>query len=495
MVSPKGNGQNTIPMEKDVLGYWHLLIEHIKPDTQYLFELDGELSRPDPASNFQPHGVHDPSQVIDHHSYNWTDKNWRGVPLEDFINDLKISKSFMTGKLGHNFTAGYFYSYDDQRSTWWWHNVLSEIKAEPRALDLMDGNSGIYLTHNGYSKYGSQYLNYQLTNSVNAIYADDEISFDKFTLDVGIRYEMGDIFGWTENTEQYDMGDPTTMADDAELFGNGTYEPWKFSYDEVAYSIGLNYAFNNNIAFFGRVSNGYRAPDDNNLVFDNATNARVEDISQYEAGVKYASPNLAFFLTGFYSLFSHFPFSDEVVDPTGRIIDQTRYADSYTIGGELEAIGKYKGFQVKLTGTFQVPTYKDYIYTDRMGTADPSDDVTYDFDGNQVRRIPKIYGTLSPSYTYKDFWIGAAAQFFGERYTDDANSPDAVLPSFLQLNAGVSYRWDYVTFEVNGTNLTNVIGLTEGNPRTESVIAGQKAFRMARPIMGRTFVFSVGVDL
>lgn len=418
------------------------------------------------------------------------------MPLEDFNNDLRISKSFATGSVGHNFTAGYFFSYDNQRSTWFWHNVLSEIKDQPRALDLMDDETGIYLTHNGFSNYGSFYLNYQLTNSVNAIYVNDEISLtDQLTFDAGARFEWGDIFGWTERTENFDMGDPMTLADDAVLFGNGTYEPWSFTYDEVAFSLGANFAFNDNFAVFGRGSNGYRAPDDNNLVFNFAADPRIEDIYQFELGAKYSSPNLAFFVTGFYSLFNDFPFSDEVVDPNGQIISQTRFADSFTLGGELELIAAYEGFQVNLTGTVQNPTYKDYIFTVVNDPDDPSDDEELDFDGNQVRRIPQIFGTISPSYSYEGFWIGAAAQFFGERFTDDANSEDAVLPSFLQLNAGASYTWDYVTFGVNGTNLTNEIGLTEGNPRTESVIAGEKAFRMARPIMGRTFTFFVGVDL
>jgi outer membrane receptor protein involved in Fe transport len=418
-----------------------------------------------------------------------TEVGWWAVtmPINDFINDLRISKYLKTGTLGHNFTVGYFFSYDNQRATWWWHNVLSEIKSQPRALNLQDGDTGMFFTDAGYSRYGSTYLNYQLTNSVNAIYANDEINIGQLTLDLGIRWEKGDIFGWTENTEEYDMGDPTTTADDNVVFGNGTYEPWSFDYDEFAYSIGANYAFNPNVAIFGRGSNGYRAPDDNNLVFDNAADPRVEDISQFELGAKYSSPSFAFFVTGFYSLLNDFPFSDEVIGPGGSIINQTRFATSYTPGVEFEVIYKYRGLLLNLAGTYQNPTYRDYKYT---FNGEP-----YDFDGNQVRRIPKLYGTFTASYVYKGFYIGVAAQHFGERFTDDANSPDAVLPAFTQLNAGVAYTWDYVTFSIDGTNLANTIGLTEGNPRTESVVAGAKAFRMARPIMGRSFVFSVGVNL
>lgn len=431
-----------------------------------------------------------------------TEVGWWAVsmPLEDFINELTLAKTFGN----HNLTLGYFFSYDKQRSTWWWHNVLTEITDQPRALDLWDDVDGdgnftegtdYYVTHDGYAKYGSNYLNYQLTNTVNALYFNDEFSLtDQLTFDAGVRYEMGTISGWTENTKKYDMGNENTKADDAVLYGDNTYEAWAFEYDELAFSIGVNYAFNDKFALFARGSNGYRAPDDNNLVFDNASNPKVEDIYQYEVGAKYSSPNLAFFITGFYSLFNDFPFSDEQLLSDGTVRPVTRFADSYTIGSELEVIAKYKGFMVNLTGTIQNPTYQDYTYTQINDPANAGDDVTFDFDGNQVRRIPQIYFTLTPSYSYKGFSINAALQYFGERYTDDANSADAVLPAFFQLNAGASYKHQNITFAVRAANLTNEIGLTEGNPRTESIIAGQKAFRMARPILGRSVTFSVQYD-
>lgn len=82
IVSPSAE---ILPMEKDDRGYWHLLAEGVKPGIRYLFELNGETKRPDPASHFQPEGVHSPSQVIDHNSFQWTDTNWQGMPLTDFI--------------------------------------------------------------------------------------------------------------------------------------------------------------------------------------------------------------------------------------------------------------------------------------------------------------------------------------------------------------------------------------------------------------------------
>jgi maltooligosyltrehalose trehalohydrolase len=73
-----------IPMQKQDWGYWRVVADGIQPGTQYLYQLNEDTARPDPASNFQPQGVHQPSQVVDHH-FNWSDSAWSGVPLEDMI--------------------------------------------------------------------------------------------------------------------------------------------------------------------------------------------------------------------------------------------------------------------------------------------------------------------------------------------------------------------------------------------------------------------------
>jgi maltooligosyltrehalose trehalohydrolase len=66
-------------------GYWRTEAEDAFPGTRYLYQLDLEKDRPDPASRFQPEGVHGPSQIIDHTTFSWNDDKWRGLPLADYI--------------------------------------------------------------------------------------------------------------------------------------------------------------------------------------------------------------------------------------------------------------------------------------------------------------------------------------------------------------------------------------------------------------------------
>ena len=82
VISPENR---LILMEKDEAGYWETTAEDVSPDTLYLYELNGNLTRPDPASHFQPEGVHGPSQVIDHGSFIWEESFWKGLPLEDYV--------------------------------------------------------------------------------------------------------------------------------------------------------------------------------------------------------------------------------------------------------------------------------------------------------------------------------------------------------------------------------------------------------------------------
>ncbi len=65
-------------------GYFHGIVEDVAPGHRYLYRLDGQNERPDPASRFQPEDVHGPSEVIDPR-FAWSDEHWRGLPLKDYI--------------------------------------------------------------------------------------------------------------------------------------------------------------------------------------------------------------------------------------------------------------------------------------------------------------------------------------------------------------------------------------------------------------------------
>jgi maltooligosyltrehalose trehalohydrolase len=81
LVSPE---ERIFPLARDAQGYHGATSEGVAPGYRYLYHLDAERERPDPASRFQPQGVYGPSQVVDP-SFPWGDRGWSGLPLEEYI--------------------------------------------------------------------------------------------------------------------------------------------------------------------------------------------------------------------------------------------------------------------------------------------------------------------------------------------------------------------------------------------------------------------------
>jgi maltooligosyltrehalose trehalohydrolase len=72
-------------LRKGPRGYWHVQLDNVPPGTRYAWSIDGGKELPDPASHYQPDGVHNPSVVVDHSSFRWSDERWNGIPLESMI--------------------------------------------------------------------------------------------------------------------------------------------------------------------------------------------------------------------------------------------------------------------------------------------------------------------------------------------------------------------------------------------------------------------------
>ncbi len=67
-------------MEKREERYFQLELENTSPETTYFYQIDNATDLPDLASHYQPQGVHGPSQVADHTTY-----QWQGVKEGDMI--------------------------------------------------------------------------------------------------------------------------------------------------------------------------------------------------------------------------------------------------------------------------------------------------------------------------------------------------------------------------------------------------------------------------
>jgi maltooligosyltrehalose trehalohydrolase len=64
---------------------FELVIPDASPGDTYSFVFEDGRERPDPVSRAQPHGVHGPSQVVDPEAFAWSDQDWKGIALADYI--------------------------------------------------------------------------------------------------------------------------------------------------------------------------------------------------------------------------------------------------------------------------------------------------------------------------------------------------------------------------------------------------------------------------
>lgn len=67
---------SVFPMDRGPDGYHSFIVPGVAEGALYRFRLDGEGPFPDPASRYQPYGVHGPSMVIDPGRYGWTDSGF-----------------------------------------------------------------------------------------------------------------------------------------------------------------------------------------------------------------------------------------------------------------------------------------------------------------------------------------------------------------------------------------------------------------------------------
>lgn len=74
-----------VSMEPLANGYYQAVVSGLRDRAQYLYRLDDNRGLPDPASRFQPEGVHGPSQIVDLEEFSWTDQSWKGRALEESI--------------------------------------------------------------------------------------------------------------------------------------------------------------------------------------------------------------------------------------------------------------------------------------------------------------------------------------------------------------------------------------------------------------------------
>jgi len=85
VLSGSDGPERTVPLTPVEDGWYECNVPTAVPGDRYRFRIDGKQEVPDPASRFQPEGVHGPSRVESPTDFAWTDGNWAGRPFEETV--------------------------------------------------------------------------------------------------------------------------------------------------------------------------------------------------------------------------------------------------------------------------------------------------------------------------------------------------------------------------------------------------------------------------
>ncbi|MCD7097871.1 TonB-dependent receptor [Stenotrophomonas sp. MMGLT7] len=483
----------------------------LSPAATFLEQQQSLLAGVPGATGLQLRYITSPSQVFDPASQNGTGLMIMGglrgltMPVREFGSDTRLMRKFQFGGQSHDVTLGYYYATVSEDFDRYSSTVLLDAQDQARLLDLVAvdaaGNVLRTFSDNGVWRYGYEWENASGQSTTQAFYLSDEWQVsDALRLDAGLRHEKIDSDGWAEVRQTVDLG---TLATSSVLTGSGRYVRYDQSSSKTGWTVGANYQFDDRQGVFARWSSAFRLPSLGSYLTRNSNcplatleacgaanggNAITQTMDLGEVGYKFNGPLFNVYATAFYTKFDNVPFSNYVYDPdTGVSVNQQGYAGTRTWGLELEA-GWYPThwFDAQLTATWQDPRYKGLKYSELVDGAP----VLRDYVDNQLIRVPRLSTRLVPGVNLLEqkLRLQLSWEWEGKRYVDTANSVQ--LPSYDVLNFSARYEVsDRLSLYGYIDNVTNSLGLTEGNPRAgelQNADVGASSF-IARPLLGRAY--------
>jgi len=414
-------------------------------------------------------------------------------PISAFQNQFQVRKSI--GK--HNFSAGLYFANYTQTNKWYFTDIVTDVRDNPRFVDLVltaPGIGTVESTRNGFTRFLSNYNNGDGTTSVISAVIGGELNLtERLRADFGFRYEWNNFFQTAENVSSLDLDGDTLTTYDNYTWGNNTFRHFSKSIGDWAGSIGLNYKLSDETAVFAQGSRAYKMPALDEFLNANAQSQidlfEARESRMFELGIKYAGLQYAVTLNGFWA---------EVINNIGQGLEvdpntqQTFWAvrvfpDARSYGAELEAaLRPIPEFSVLGVGT--------YISTK---TVEPGGSAL------TAGGVPDFVGNLVATYTSNTgFGVKADFHYVGARDIVDAQYNTATekydvyrvvgeLQSYHYLNVGAFYTFpgQAITILADLLNVYQSKGLEEGNPRL--IATGGNPIFLARPILPRRFMLSI----
>lgn len=366
---------------------------------------------------------------------------------------------------------------------------LGEVRNNPSRLDIVAINPAGQvvgqLSNQGvlqYQPWGTGISKSALTST--NLYINDEFKFnDKLRLDAGVRVERSKTTNWNPNGKEIiPAGAMKVDGSDADnIMVNNTLNVFdNYSVDakrartDSSYTAGGNYLFNDFLAGYARYSQSYQEQGG-----DDPTK-----ISFTEIGARYKQKGFSAGLTLFRTNFNNFNYSRLF---PGDALNTKVHGGINVTGLEYDLQWRpVKFVQLTATGVYQkASTHFDTV------TGPSASKVDLSTIGGKPERSPEVNATITPSWLLPNNKgeLFVSFHYVGKRFADGGNT--IILPAYHTIDLGARYQIsDSLSFNVSVQNLTNTIGLTEGNPRSSfSELVGNYFF--ARSILGRNIQASL----
>jgi outer membrane receptor protein involved in Fe transport len=408
--------------------------------------------------------------------------------LQTFTDDLRFTFELVPG---NNLTVGSYFAAYSSNDNWNLGNT-ELMTATPNAqLIGLTLNNGAVMSYNGLIAPNFFTLIDRFQGLNAALFASDQWRMGPLLVDAGFRMEEEKVDGTIENDTSEPLdNNPLHFYNNNVSVPNGTWSVVNcettlrlgndaqcdvFEKTKGSWTTGGTYELSQHMSVYARVDQGNRFPSFDDL---RSGDPEIEGIRNYEVGYRVQTATIYADVDVFDRTFNGVPFQQFVViNGVGTNLVFTYGSDSK--GLDFTAHWQpIEHLSLGVTGDWQDSTYTGIVVPGGAGK-----------DGNVLQRQPRFQARFTPEYDVPMGWGGlrffATYSYVGLRYSDPGNAQ--VLPAFDTLDAGiVADMGQNFELRLQGTNLTNELGLTEANARTASGSnSAAGGFTLGRPIFGR----------
>ena len=401
--------------------------------------------------------------------------------IRAFTDDLRFSRPLFAGDTAT--MGGYVADYSADDSEYLGNNEL--MTARPNAvlinLSLLTaaGASGpvAQVTRNGIYSGAFTAIADHYHGRNAALFLSDQWHIGPWLLDAEYRTENEKIYGIVAGTTTVDLdGNPLTLYNNGTNVVTGQWLPSTYDHTLGAWSAGANYELNSHMSVYGRINEGVHFPSFDDVRVGTPGSQQIEN---YQVGYKAQTRAVYASVDIFHRLFFGVPFQAYLGN--GTQATATYGARSWGVDFQADWFA-LRHLSLGVTGDWQ-----HSVYTHFSSFAGVNGTGAFNNDGNILQRQPRLQVRFTPEYDVPTSWgrlrVFATVSYIDLRYSDPENTQ--ILPAYATIDAGILGNFgEHIEVRVQGTNLTDAIGLTEGNSR--SLTAGiSTGFEMARPIFGR----------